>query len=145
MTRRTFSVVPPRELMEPMKSPRDGSGGGSPAREVGGATVDGEQLARTGAEFTARSEHDASGFGGGCQAAVDPAQARCADDADAAKPGTREAWVTAMRVGSALFATLLAGEGTVCRRVGGFRPALDNMEGRHSPHRATSLRGKRFR
>lgn len=116
--RRTFSVVPPQELMDLMKSLRDRDGSGSPAREVDDATVDVEQLTRTVAEFTTRLEHDTSGFGGGFQAAVDLAHARCADDAGAAKLETWEAWVTAMQVGSALFATTLAREGTVQCRVG---------------------------
>ncbi|MFI6978538.1 immunity 49 family protein [Embleya sp. NPDC050154] len=124
--RRTFSVVPPQELMELMRNLRDRDGGGGSAPEVAGGRTDVEQpepatveqLALTVAEFTARLEQDASGFADGFGAAVDLAHARCADDAASAKLETWEAWVTAMQVGSALFATALAREGTVPCRIG---------------------------
>ncbi|MFI6035086.1 immunity 49 family protein [Streptomyces sp. NPDC051315] len=108
---RALSVVPPPELLETMRSLR---GAPRPASDE----PDAERLARTVAESTARLAQDPSGFTPAFRAALALAHARCADDPDAAKLETWEAWVTAMQIGSALFTTTLTREGTVHCRIG---------------------------
>ncbi|MEV6177251.1 immunity 49 family protein [Streptomyces sp. NPDC052015] len=111
---RTLSVVPPPELLDLMKRLR---GSSSPASDEPGVP-DVDRLAHTVTEATERLARDPAGFTPALGAALEHAHARCADDPDAAKLETWEAWVTAMQIGSALFATTLAREGTVDCRIG---------------------------
>ncbi|WP_371778696.1 immunity 49 family protein [Streptosporangium subroseum] len=110
---RSLSVQPPRELLETMKKLRgeQGAAAGNPT-----ATV--EEPARTVEEFTGRLEQDPASLGDAFAAALALAHARCAADPDAATLESWEAWVGAMQIGSAMFATTLAREGTVQCRVG---------------------------
>ncbi|MFJ8503758.1 immunity 49 family protein [Streptomyces avermitilis] len=114
---RSLSVVPPQELMDLMKSLHGRKDAGRAAPEVpGGTEVD--HLAHAVAEFTERLTQDPGLFGDAFETALDHAHARCADDPDAGKLETWEAWVTAMQTGSALFATTLTRQGTVECRIG---------------------------
>ncbi|MFH8470512.1 immunity 49 family protein [Streptomyces sp. NPDC017936] len=117
---RVLSVVPPPELLELMRTLH---GAGRPASAEPGVRTapdvpDVDGLARTVAEATERLTEDPSAFPFALETALAHALARCADDADAAELGTWEAWVTAMQIGSALFATTLVREGTVDCRIG---------------------------
>ncbi|MEU9120145.1 immunity 49 family protein [Streptomyces sp. NPDC048506] len=108
---RSLSVQPPQELLELMKKLR-----GEQENPAGSPTAGIEQLACAVGDFTGRLEQDPSSLGDAFAAALTVAHARCADDPDAAMLETWEAWVTAMQIGSAMFATTLAREGTVeCR------------------------------
>ncbi|MDW8803683.1 immunity 49 family protein [Streptomyces scabiei] len=108
---RSLTIVPPPELLEVMQNlvAQDGAVGTAPAAV---------QPARTVVELTGMLETDPSVLGEALVAAVADAHARCADDPDAAELETWEAWVTAMQLGSALFATASAREGTVECRIG---------------------------
>ncbi|WP_433179392.1 immunity 49 family protein [Actinoallomurus sp. CA-150999] len=110
---RSLSIQPPQELLAMMKQLRgeQGTSTGSPA-----ATV--EELARTVDDFTGRLEQDPSCLGDAFAAALALAHARCAADPDAAMLESWEAWVRAMQIGSAIFATTLAREGAVQCRIG---------------------------
>ncbi|MFJ4616816.1 immunity 49 family protein [Streptomyces sp. NPDC088812] len=108
---RILSVAPPPELLDVL---RNLSGAAAPPPEE----PDVDRLARTVAELTGRLAQDPAAFTPALEAALTHAHVRCADDPDAAKPETWEAWVTAMQIGSALFATTLAHEGTVDCRIG---------------------------
>ncbi|UQA93798.1 immunity 49 family protein [Streptomyces halobius] len=110
---RSLSVQPPQELLEMMKTLR-----GEQETAVGSSAADVEQLACVVGEFTERLEQDPGSLGDAFAAALTVAHARCADDPDAAMLETWESWVTAMQVGSAMFATTLAREGIVECRVG---------------------------
>ncbi|MEU2284880.1 immunity 49 family protein [Streptomyces sp. NPDC013178] len=108
---RVMSVVPPQDLLDLMKSL---SGAESPASDAS----DVDRLARTVVESTGRLAQDPASFTPAFEAALAHAHARCADDPRAAKLETWEAWVTATQIGSALFTTALAREGTVDCRIG---------------------------
>ncbi|MFF8974503.1 immunity 49 family protein [Streptomyces sp. NPDC014995] len=108
---RVLSVVPPPELLDLMKNLR---GAERPASDE----PDVDRLARTVADATGRLAQDPAGFTPAFRAALAHAHARCADDPDAARFETWQAWVTATQIGSALFATTLAREGTVHCRIG---------------------------
>ncbi|MEV5750561.1 immunity 49 family protein [Actinoallomurus sp. NPDC052308] len=110
---RSASVRPPQELLDLMKRLR-----GEQETSVGGSPAAVEDLARAVGELTGRLEQDPGGFGEAFAAALTLAHTRCATDPDAGRLETWEAWVTAMQIGSAMFATTLAREGTVQCRVG---------------------------
>ncbi|MFF3935234.1 immunity 49 family protein [Streptomyces phaeofaciens] len=101
---RALSVAPPQELLDLMRSLR---GGGGRADET---------LTLT--ELTGGLAQDPGRFRPALATALAEAHTRCADDPDAAKLETWEAWVTAMQIGGALFTTALAREGTVDCRIG---------------------------
>ncbi|WP_345434022.1 immunity 49 family protein [Actinoallomurus vinaceus] len=110
---RSLSVQPPQELLEMMKRLR-----GEQGTSTGSPTATAPDLARTVDEFIGRLEQDPASLGDAFAAALALAHARCAADPDAAMLESWEAWVKAMQIGSAIFATTLAREGTVQCRVG---------------------------
>ncbi|MEV5981859.1 Imm49 family immunity protein [Streptomyces sp. NPDC052114] len=100
---RSFSVVPPPELMETMKRLR---AGGAPDREDPAPA----------AEDVVRLVQGPGGLGRAFDVTKEQSHARCAADPDGARLETWEAWVWAMQTGSALFAAATARQGTVeCR------------------------------
>lgn len=124
---RSMSVRPPQELLETMKrlraeqttssgSPADGTEEPVRADEDPARVI--EESARAAGELIGRLEQDPGRLGDALAAALTLAHARCAADPDAAMLETWEAWVTAMQLGSAIFTTTLAREGTVPCRIG---------------------------
>ncbi|MFG2522138.1 immunity 49 family protein [Streptomyces sp. NPDC048527] len=112
---RSFSVVPPQELMDVMRSLR---GQDSAAATPAPQTQTADQLAQTSAALTARLPQSPASFGDASGAALALSHVRCASDPDGGALETWEAWVGAMQVGSALFATTASRESTVDCRIG---------------------------
>ncbi|MEV6398867.1 immunity 49 family protein [Streptomyces sp. NPDC051907] len=133
---KVFSIVPPPELMELMKSlysqgtagqsatgqgaaGQSGADTGRQAQpDASAAPADAEQLAHAVGEFTSRLPQDPSSFGDAFKTALTLGYVRCAADPDSGMLETWEAWVGAMQVGAALFDTTLAQEGAVECRIG---------------------------
>ncbi|MDG5807950.1 immunity 49 family protein [Streptomyces ossamyceticus] len=108
---RSLTVVPPAELLDviqPLVAQASVTAPAAGAEEPAG-TADG---------LAELLEDNPDSLGEAFTAAVAVAHARCAEDPDAGRLETWEAWVTAMQVGSALFATTTAREGTVECRIG---------------------------
>ncbi|MFJ9763026.1 immunity 49 family protein [Streptomyces erythrochromogenes] len=102
---RTLSLAPPQELLALMK----GLVGLDRAGRI--ATVSAErpapdpaELTRTTVESVARLAEDPSGLGGAFGSALALAHVRCTADPRASDVVTWDAWETAVRLGSALFA-----------------------------------------
>ncbi|MEU8487480.1 immunity 49 family protein [Streptomyces sp. NPDC048641] len=112
---RSFSVVPPQELLDLMRSLR---GQDSAAATPAPPPQTADQLARTSAELTSRLPQSPAAFGDAFAAALTLSHVRCASDPDGGALETWEAWVGAMQVGSALFATTTSRESTVDCRLG---------------------------
>jgi hypothetical protein len=114
---RSFSVVPPQELMDLMRSLRSQDSADAAPEPASGAQTD-DQLSRAAAELTARLPQSPGVFGDAFAASLALSHARCASDPDGSALETWEAWVGAMQVGSALFATTTARESSVNCRIG---------------------------
>ncbi|MFI1226940.1 MULTISPECIES: immunity 49 family protein [unclassified Streptomyces] len=114
---RAMQVVPPQELMDLMRS-LHAEGQVPPEPAAPSTTPDINQLASTAQQFTADLPQDPTALPEAFRAATAHALARCAEDPDGAKLETWEAWVTAMQLGDALFATALPQAGPAEYRVG---------------------------
>ncbi|MEU7581482.1 immunity 49 family protein [Streptomyces sp. NPDC041068] len=116
---RSFSVVPPPELMDIMKRLHGASAvpgpDAGPAQSPAAADV--AELARTAtAEDIARLVREPAGLGHAFVVTKELSHARFANDPDGGSLETWEAWVWAMQTGSALFAAATAPQDTVeCR------------------------------
>ncbi|WNF28521.1 immunity 49 family protein [Streptomyces sp. C11-1] len=108
---RAMRVVPPPELMDLMRSLHA-------EQPAAAATPSAGELHAELRGLTDKLPQDPAGLPEAFDAAVAHAHARCADDPDAAELETWEAWVLAMQLGDALFATSVAREGEVACRVG---------------------------
>ncbi|MFE2294304.1 immunity 49 family protein [Streptomyces sp. NPDC059452] len=108
---RALSVTQPPELLELMRSLHGG-------QRAATAAPSHSQLHSDLRQLTDNLPQDPAALPEAFSAAVAHAHARCADDPDAAKLETWEAWVLAMQLGDALFATSVAREGEVECRVG---------------------------
>lgn len=114
---RAMRVEPPQELMDLMRRLHaEGQGDTEQARASTAPAVD--ELASTAAQFTDRLTQDPTALPEAFRAATAHALARCAGDPGSGKLETWEAWVTAMQLGDALFATTLSREGAAEYRVG---------------------------
>ncbi len=99
---RTLSLRPPQELLGLMKGLVRLDGAGRIA--VDRAAPDPAGLTRTTVESVARLAQDPSGLGEAFAAALALAHVRCTDDPVVSELVTWDAWETAVRLGSALFA-----------------------------------------
>ncbi|MEV7915416.1 immunity 49 family protein [Streptomyces griseus] len=119
---RAMQVVPPPELMDLMRSLH---AQGRPEQEqpttpdtTASTAPDTAQLAVSATTLTSLLPQDPTALPDAFRAATAHALARCAEDPDSGKLETWEAWVTAMQLGDALFATTLSDEGTAEYRIG---------------------------
>ncbi|MFB7413962.1 immunity 49 family protein [Streptomyces sp. NPDC056121] len=115
--KRSFSVVPPQELMDLMRSLRGQDSAGA-APEPTPPTQTADELALTTTQLTARLPQSPAVFGEAFAASLALSHVRCASDPDGGALETWEAWVGAMQVGSALFATTTSRESSVACRIG---------------------------
>ncbi|MFD4028462.1 immunity 49 family protein [Streptomyces sp. NPDC058576] len=114
---RAMQVVPPPELMDLMRGLH--AEGQGDTEQTGADTAPGtDELGSTARHFTDRLAQDPAVLPEAFRAATAHALARCAEDPDSAKLETWEAWVTAMQLGDALFATTLPHAGPVEYRIG---------------------------
>ncbi|NEB40183.1 immunity 49 family protein [Streptomyces sp. SID14515] len=118
---RAMRVVPPPELMDLMRT-LHAKGRQEPEPPTPDTapetTPDTAQLAASAQAFTSRLPQDPAALPEAFRAATAHALARCAEDPNSGKLETWEAWVTAMQLGDALFATALSHEGSAEYRVG---------------------------
>lgn len=119
---RSFSVVPPPELMEVMRKLRAGSPPPAAPAAADTRAADAAEADLAGLDRTAAAEHIAhlaqspAGLAHAFTVTKKLSDARCAADPDGASLETWEAWVWAMQTGSALFRTATSHQGTVeCR------------------------------
>ncbi|MCI4041894.1 immunity 49 family protein [Streptomyces sp. TRM75563] len=115
---RAMQVVPPPELMDLMRSLH---AKGRPEQEppTTASTAPGiAQPAASAASLTSSLAQDPAALPEAFRAATAHALAACAEDPDSGKLETWEAWVTAMQLGDALFATTLSDEGSAEYRIG---------------------------
>ncbi|WP_258045171.1 immunity 49 family protein [Streptomyces sp. SM11] len=114
---RAMEVTPPQELMDLMRRLHAaGEPGTKPSTPDAAPDVD--QLETTAATFISGLPQDPAALPAAFRSATAHALARCAKDPDGAKLETWEAWVTAMQLGDALFATALPQEGRAEYRIG---------------------------
>ncbi|WP_103510973.1 immunity 49 family protein [Streptomyces sp. SM13] len=115
---RAMQVVPPPELMDLMRSLH---AKGRPEQEpptTASTTPGTTQPAASPASLTSSLAQDPAALPEAFRAATAHALAACAEDPDSGKLETWEAWVTAMQLGDALFATTLSDEGSAEYRIG---------------------------
>jgi hypothetical protein len=103
---RAMEVTPPPELMDLMRRPH-AEGGPETEPPTPDTTPGVSQLAAAAAEFLSRLAEEPAVLPEAFRAATAHALARCAEDPDGAGLETWEAWVLAMQLGDALFATAL--------------------------------------
>ncbi|MFK4069822.1 immunity 49 family protein [Streptomyces sp. NPDC029674] len=112
---RSFSVVPPPELMEVMRELHAGTSSTRPQHTASATDLAGLD-GTAAAEHITRLAQGPAGLAAAFTATKKLSDARFAADPDGANLETWEAWVWAMQTGSALFRTATSHQGTVeCR------------------------------
>ncbi|UCA48076.1 immunity 49 family protein [Streptomyces sp. WA6-1-16] len=114
---RAMQVVPPPELMDLMRGLHTESQGDTEQTRADTA-LSADETATEARQFTERLPQEPALLPEAFRAATAHALARCVEDPDSAKLETWEAWVTAMQLGDALFATTLPHTGPVECRIG---------------------------